>query len=58
MDPAWLTALVALVVAVFGGLAVGAPVRLAGIKVGDIEEMKVYYDETLKKTRKKILLER
>lgn len=37
------------------GLAVGAPVRLAGIKVGDIEEMKVYYDKTLKKTRIEVL---
>lgn len=33
------------------GVEMGAPVRLAGINVGEIEDIGVYYDEKLKRTR-------
>lgn len=33
------------------GIEMGAPVRLAGINVGEIEEIGVYYDEDVKRTK-------
>lgn len=33
------------------GIEVGAPVRLAGINVGEIEDIGVYYDEKLQRTK-------
>lgn len=33
------------------GIQVGAPVRLAGVDVGEIEDMGVYYDEALQRTK-------
>ena len=33
------------------GIEVGAPVRLAGINVGEIEDVGVYYDEQAKRTK-------
>jgi phospholipid/cholesterol/gamma-HCH transport system substrate-binding protein len=33
------------------GIAVGAPVRLAGVNVGEIEEIGVYYDKAAQRTR-------
>ena len=37
------------------GISMGAPVRLAGIEVGEVEDIKVYYDEALKRTRISLL---
>lgn len=40
--------------ALFGfanGIAIGAPVRLAGVNIGEIEDIRVYYDETLQRTK-------
>ncbi|MEI8175902.1 MAG: MlaD family protein [Candidatus Omnitrophota bacterium] len=33
------------------GIEIGAPVRLAGVDVGDIEDIAVYYDSALQRTR-------
>jgi phospholipid/cholesterol/gamma-HCH transport system substrate-binding protein len=33
------------------GIAVGAPVRLAGVEAGEIEDIKVFYDEAAKRTK-------
>lgn len=33
------------------GLAVGAPVRLAGVGVGEVEDIRVFYDEASKQTK-------
>jgi len=37
------------------GIAIGAPVRLAGIEVGEVEDINVFYDQMLKHTRVSIL---
>ncbi|MFC1644188.1 MlaD family protein [Candidatus Omnitrophota bacterium] len=36
------------------GLTEKSPVRLAGVHVGEIQDIKVYYDEDAKKTRVKL----
>lgn len=33
------------------GIAMGAPVRLAGVEVGEIEDIKVFYDEQQQRTK-------
>lgn len=43
---------------VFGfanGIEIGAPVRLAGVNVGEIEDIDVYYDEQLQRTKVMLL---
>lgn len=37
------------------GIAIGAPARLAGVDIGEIEDIRVYYDEQAQKTKVLIL---
>lgn len=38
------------------GIQVGAPVRLAGVKVGEVEKMNLFYNEELEKTQVEIFV--
>jgi phospholipid/cholesterol/gamma-HCH transport system substrate-binding protein len=38
------------------GIEIGAPVRLAGVKVGEVRDIDIFYDETLDKTRIRLKL--
>ncbi|MCX5715721.1 MAG: MlaD family protein [Candidatus Omnitrophica bacterium] len=39
------------------GIAMGAPVRLAGVQIGEIENIKIFYDEAAKRTKVMLVAE-